>query len=356
MSSVFSEHKFQLQPSHQLLSLKKSLRDIDIPVPPRKLLTRRSAAVHDVSGDMFSDDTLRHKYLPHNGSTDSSDDDSGDPYASDQFRMFEFKVRRCTRSRSHDWTDCPFVHPGEKARRRDPRRFHYSATVCPEFRRGQCDRGDACEFSHGVFECWLHPSRYRTEACKDGRNCKRKVCFFAHTPRQLRVLHSNENSNKKKCTNMSPHNNNNNTNNCCLVCHCSSSTRSPTSTLFGMSHFSPPLSPPSPSSPSRFETNHHHGVVKYNKDVLSELMCSMEGLNFGEASLLSAASKPHNNLSSWLDVSEDHNQKQFSTLSPTITACGSFSNNGNGRFLREESGVVDDVISPDLAWVNELLM
>ncbi|KAH1128081.1 hypothetical protein GYH30_016578 [Glycine max] len=351
MSSVFSEHKFQLQPSHQLLSLKKSLGDIDIPVPPRKLLTRRSAAVHDGSGDT---------YLPHSGSTDSStdDDSDGDPYASDQFRMFEFKVRRCSRSRSHDWTDCPFVHPGEKARRRDPRRFYYSGTVCPEFRRRQCDRGDACEFSHGVFECWLHPSRYRTEACKDGKNCKRKVCFFAHTPRQLRVFHSNDNSNKKKCTDISPHNNNN----CCLVCHCSNSTRSPTSTLFGMSHFSPPLSPPSPSSPSMFETNnHHHGVVKYNKDVFSELVCSMEGLNFDEASsLLSAASKPHhhNNLSSWLDVSKDHNQKQFNTLnSPTITACGSFSNNGNGGFLRAENGVVvDDVIAPDLAWVNELLM
>uniref|UniRef100_A0A803KP62 C3H1-type domain-containing protein n=1 Tax=Chenopodium quinoa TaxID=63459 RepID=A0A803KP62_CHEQI len=97
--------------------------------------------------------------------------------------MYEFKVRKCTRSRSHDWTDCPFSHPGEKARRRDPRRFHYSGTVCPEYRRsGSCSRGDECDFAHGVFECWLHPARYRTEACKDGKSCKRKVllCTFSY--------------------------------------------------------------------------------------------------------------------------------------------------------------------------------
>lgn len=40
-----------------------------------------------------------------------------DIYSCDQFRMYEFKVRRCMRGRSHDWTECPFAHPGEKARR-----------------------------------------------------------------------------------------------------------------------------------------------------------------------------------------------------------------------------------------------
>ncbi|WMV60050.1 hypothetical protein MTR67_053435 [Solanum verrucosum] len=102
--------------------------------------------------------------------------------------MYEFKVKRCGRGRSHDWTECPYVHPGEKARRRDPRKFHYSGTACPEFRKGNCNRGDGCEYAHGVFECWLHPGRYRTQPCKDGGNCKRRVCFFAHSPEQLRVL------------------------------------------------------------------------------------------------------------------------------------------------------------------------
>ncbi|KAH7299709.1 hypothetical protein KP509_24G025600 [Ceratopteris richardii] len=111
-----------------------------------------------------------------------------DIYSSDDFRMYEFKVRKCVRGRSHDWTECPFAHPGEKARRRDPRRYNYSGTACPDFRKGNCRRGDACEYSHGVFECWLHPTRYRTQPCKDGRSCRRRVCFFAHTRDQLRAV------------------------------------------------------------------------------------------------------------------------------------------------------------------------
>ncbi|KAK3261313.1 hypothetical protein CYMTET_29776 [Cymbomonas tetramitiformis] len=108
-------------------------------------------------------------------------------YQTDEFRMYEFKVRRCSKMHAHDWTECPFTHPGEKARRRDPRRFHYTGNACPDFRKGSCRRGDACEFSHGVFECWLHPSRYRTQLCKDGTSCGRRVCFFAHSPPELRT-------------------------------------------------------------------------------------------------------------------------------------------------------------------------
>ncbi|OAY27176.1 zinc finger CCCH domain-containing protein 20 [Manihot esculenta] len=136
------------------------------------------------------------RYLPSNEPDLDSDSEllglePGSPvdaYSCDHFRMFEFKVRRCARGRSHDWTECPYAHPGEKARRRDPRKYHYSGTACPDFRKGNCKKGDACEFAHGVFECWLHPARYRTQPCKDGTNCRRRVCFFAHTADQLRVL------------------------------------------------------------------------------------------------------------------------------------------------------------------------
>ncbi|KAG4396233.1 hypothetical protein JHK82_053581 [Glycine max] len=110
-------------------------------------------------------------------------------YSSDEFRMYSFKVRPCSRAYSHDWTECPFVHPGENARRRDPRKFHYSCVPCPEFRKGACRRGDMCEYAHGVFECWLHPAQYRTRLCKDGTNCARRVCFFAHTNEELRPLY-----------------------------------------------------------------------------------------------------------------------------------------------------------------------
>ncbi|KAH7570662.1 hypothetical protein ACOSP7_018988 [Xanthoceras sorbifolium] len=110
-------------------------------------------------------------------------------YVTDEFRMFSFKVRPCSRAYSHDWTECPFVHPGENARRRDPRKFHYSCVPCPDFRKGACRRGDMCEYAHGVFECWLHPAQYRTRLCKDGTSCNRRVCFFAHTAEELRPLY-----------------------------------------------------------------------------------------------------------------------------------------------------------------------
>ncbi|KAL2535083.1 Zinc finger CCCH domain-containing protein 30 [Abeliophyllum distichum] len=110
-------------------------------------------------------------------------------YSTDEFRMFSFKVRPCSRAYSHDWTECPFVHPGENARRRDPRKYHYSCVPCPDFRKGACRRGDMCEYAHGVFECWLHPAQYRTRLCKDGMSCNRRVCFFAHAQEELRPLY-----------------------------------------------------------------------------------------------------------------------------------------------------------------------
>ncbi|KAL5723983.1 hypothetical protein ACHQM5_007308 [Ranunculus cassubicifolius] len=106
--------------------------------------------------------------------------------ASDEFFMYIFKIKRCPKSRSHDWTECPFSHKGEKARRRDPSKFHYSGIICPHFRNGSCRKGDLCEYAHGVFEYWLHPARYRTRFCNAGMFCKRKVCFFAHSVHEIR--------------------------------------------------------------------------------------------------------------------------------------------------------------------------
>lgn len=115
-------------------------------------------------------------------------------YSSDEFRMFIFKIKPCSRAYSHDWTDCPYAHPGENARRRDPRKYHYSCVPCPDFRKGTCRRGDMCEYAHGVFECWLHPAQYRTRLCKDGTSCARRVCFFAHMLEELRPLYASTGS------------------------------------------------------------------------------------------------------------------------------------------------------------------
>jgi hypothetical protein len=116
--------------------------------------------------------------------------DEADAEADDEFMMYEFKVRRCARARSHDWTACPYSHPGEAARRRDPRRVAYTGEPCPDFRRrpgAACPRGSVCPFAHGTFELWLHPSRYRTRPCRAGAACRRRVCFFAHTAAELRA-------------------------------------------------------------------------------------------------------------------------------------------------------------------------
>ncbi|KAL1555618.1 zinc finger CCCH domain-containing protein 2-like [Salvia divinorum] len=337
MGTVCADHQHKFHHSHQLLS-KKPLRDIDI--PPRKQLLLGRRADSESGGDgspAFS------KFLPCN---DSDDSDSDDPYSSDHFRMYEFKVRKCNRSRSHDWTDCPFAHPGEKARRRDPRRFRYSGTVCPEFRKGHCGKGDACEFSHGVFECWLHPSRYRTEACKDGKSCKRKVCFFAHSSRQLRIVPDSDPaaSPEKK----SGHH-------CCLYCHCSMSA-SPTSTLMGhMAHnTSPPLSPLGERGGGG------GGGASY---ALAELMASFEAMS-PSATAGRLSSPP------WLDVNfnVEEPQPQF-VMSPSTPV-----RRGHSKFYSGESkfspveysgrNLVDDGRfaandggsgGPDLGWVNDLL-
>lgn len=107
-------------------------------------------------------------------------------YSTDDFRMFSFKVSRCGKRFVHDWRSCPFAHPTENARRRDPRVARYLPVPCPDYKRGICMRGDACPYSHGVYECWLHPAKYRTQLCKEGPACRRPVCFFAHSVADLR--------------------------------------------------------------------------------------------------------------------------------------------------------------------------
>ncbi|KAJ6917569.1 zinc finger CCCH domain-containing protein 2-like [Populus alba x Populus x berolinensis] len=381
---TISAEQHKLFPSHQILSPNKPFRDLKI--PPRKLLTRKT---HQETLDVSPYETDLQEFLPYNDYNIEIDiDDELDPYSSDHFRMYEFKVRRCTRSRSHDWTDCPFAHPGEKARRRDLRRFHYSGAVCPEFIRGGCNRGENCEFAHGVFECWLHPFRYRTEACKDGKNCKRKVCFFAHSPRQLRILP--EGSSRNKTLGSSPCSSLNHGHCCCAVCH--SMTSSPTSTLLGMSPLSPPLSPsltPSLSpvkhqplsgfSPiSRYSdrlSKFRAGVVSY-KDVFTELMSSLEAMNFNEAAGVSSPMSLYpnhkrnvNNTPRNIDVSFDgEDQPQFilSPSTPTPNSSSFFNrdcSSNKGLFIDDihkindhNNGGLACTPDPDLGWVNELLM
>jgi hypothetical protein len=49
--------------------------------------------------------------------------------------MSVLQVLPCARKFSHDWTECPYAHPGEKARRRDPRIYDYTGIACPNMKK-----------------------------------------------------------------------------------------------------------------------------------------------------------------------------------------------------------------------------
>ncbi|KAL5540558.1 hypothetical protein UlMin_045267 [Ulmus minor] len=165
------------------------------------LLTGDSSVVGDDQDQNQEEDELQKVFLSKEGSEKKEypiditlPDINNGIYGTDDFRMYSFKIKPCSRAYSHDWTECPFVHPGENARRRDPRKYPYSCVPCPEFRKGSCQKGDVCEYAHGVFESWLHPAQYRTRLCKDEIGCARKVCFFAHKPEELRPVYASTGS------------------------------------------------------------------------------------------------------------------------------------------------------------------
>ena len=79
-------------------------------------------------------------------------------YKTDAFRMMVMKVAPCSKKFCHDWvraaqllpaccspgwlthlsvlqTVCPFAHPGEKARRRNPRTHDYTGVACPDMKK-----------------------------------------------------------------------------------------------------------------------------------------------------------------------------------------------------------------------------
>ncbi|GBF88731.1 hypothetical protein Rsub_01632 [Raphidocelis subcapitata] len=106
--------------------------------------------------------------------------------ASAEFMMYTYKVEMCANPYNHDWAICPYAHAKDRARRRDPAVTHV-AQPCPDRMQGRdCPRGEGCPYTHSVAEYWLHPLRFRTQYCKQGRGCGRRLCFFAHSPDELR--------------------------------------------------------------------------------------------------------------------------------------------------------------------------
>lgn len=45
------------------------------------------------------------------------------------------QIQPCAKRYVHDWVTCPFSHPGEKAKRRDPRYFVYTGIACPSMKK-----------------------------------------------------------------------------------------------------------------------------------------------------------------------------------------------------------------------------
>jgi len=103
----------------------------------------------------------------------------------DLFAMYVFKVVHCSKQFVHDWKECPYAHEGETARRRHP--SQHTAQPCPDFKSTKsCPRSDRCQMAHGPWEAGLHPDAFRTNLCAYGRNCQRRMCFFAHDIEELR--------------------------------------------------------------------------------------------------------------------------------------------------------------------------
>ncbi|WIA29520.1 hypothetical protein OEZ86_012020 [Tetradesmus obliquus] len=105
----------------------------------------------------------------------------------DNYMMYTYKVKLCTRTDSHSWKHCPWRHPGETAAQRRHPSMH-RPVMCTNLQlAGECPDGDSCPFSHNAFELSLHPERYKTTLCNLGGKCDRDICFFAHSEKDLRT-------------------------------------------------------------------------------------------------------------------------------------------------------------------------
>jgi hypothetical protein len=68
----------------------------------------------------------------------------------------------------HDWSQCFFAHPQERARRRSLQKYSYAAVLCPDMvNSGSCRHGDACDKSHSVGStaCTVAGDLYRSRSC-----------------------------------------------------------------------------------------------------------------------------------------------------------------------------------------------
>uniref|UniRef100_A0A0S7EV24 UNKL n=1 Tax=Poeciliopsis prolifica TaxID=188132 RepID=A0A0S7EV24_9TELE len=111
------------------------------------------------------------------------------------FVLANYKTDQCTKPPRlcRQGYACPHYH-NSRDRRRNPRKFKYRSTPCPNVKHGdewgepsKCDSADSCQYCHSRTEQQFHPEIYKSTKCNDKRQtgyCPRgPFCAFAHVER-----------------------------------------------------------------------------------------------------------------------------------------------------------------------------
>ncbi|XP_052629031.1 putative E3 ubiquitin-protein ligase UNKL isoform X6 [Harpia harpyja] len=118
---------------------------------------------------------------------------SEDPRWQDtNFVLAGYKTEQCTKPPRlcRQGYACPHYH-NSRDRRRNPRKFKYRSTPCPNVKHAdewgepsRCESGDSCQYCHSRTEQQFHPEIYKSTKCNDMRQtgyCPRgPFCAFAH--------------------------------------------------------------------------------------------------------------------------------------------------------------------------------
>uniref|UniRef100_A0A665VDC5 Putative E3 ubiquitin-protein ligase UNKL n=1 Tax=Echeneis naucrates TaxID=173247 RepID=A0A665VDC5_ECHNA len=108
------------------------------------------------------------------------------------FVLANYKTDQCTKPPRlcRQGYACPHYH-NSRDRRRNPRKFKYRSTPCPNVKHGdewgepsKCDSGDSCQYCHSRTEQQFHPEIYKSTKCNDMRQtgyCPRGPFCFVNT-------------------------------------------------------------------------------------------------------------------------------------------------------------------------------
>ncbi|NXK77470.1 UNK protein, partial [Amazona guildingii] len=127
------------------------------------------------------------------------------------FVLADYKTEQCTKPPRlcRQGYACPHYH-SSRDRRRNPRKFKYRSTPCPNVKHAdewgepsRCESGDSCQYCHSRTEQQFHPEIYKSTKCNDMRQtgyCPRgPFCAFAHVENSIGI--ANEWSSSLNSTN-----------------------------------------------------------------------------------------------------------------------------------------------------------